>query len=720
MNASGRTGYAGRLALSTFLLTAVAILAAATQPDINSAPVWPATALGLALMWRHGVAYWPAVLVSNFFLAQYAGVASPWLALGNASLELLVALLALSLLWRFRVDISLAGLKPLGAFLLIAAVACVPVTIVFPAVVVFLFGDPIGVSLQQGFHYWASSFFSLMIFTPLLVSAPQLPSMGLRRLGRLALLLVAAVLVGAGVVVFERATGEQMLFLLLPLVTACSIVAGVTGASAAAFVVTMCVILTEASADPSPLATQTRVLFAATVIVTGYLLGAIWSDRRRASEELEHRARHDALTGLMNRFEFERMLHAALRGEPGQNALLYLDLDQFKLLNDTCGHMAGDEVLRELGASLSCALPPSAELARLGGDEFGCLIRRCSEETARDIAEILLNTIRDFRYASGDLQFSLGVSIGVTWFSANTGDTADSVLGRADVACYAAKEEGRNRVHVYRPGDAAMLRRHWEIREASQLQAALEAGRFELHAQRICNIGVPDSQERFYEVLLRLRDDSGKTVSAAEFLPVAQRYGMISLIDRWVLEQAASFLGGQADSQLRLSVNLSGATLDMPGFAEMIAALPVRYGFSPRQFCLEVTESVAINRLTRAVEGMQQLRRQGFEIALDDFGSGVASFGYLSELPVSLVKLDGRFVRDIGSDPAAELVIETLVQVAALRNIRCVAEWVEKEDALERLRALGVHYAQGFLLHRPAPLRRLENSNRQVTHVSGE
>ncbi|HEX7047963.1 MAG TPA: EAL domain-containing protein [Gammaproteobacteria bacterium] len=708
MKISGRAGFAARVALASALLVAVALLAAAAQPDTDYAPVWPATALGLALMWRHGLGYWPAVLISNFVLAENVGVISPWLSLANALLELLVALLALYMLRRFRVDIALAGLKPLGTFMLIAAVACIPVTIVFPAVVMFVFERPFGASLQHGFHYWAASFFSLMIFTPLLVSASQLPAISFHRMGRLALLLAATVLVAAGIVVFARTTGEQMLFLLLPLVAACSIVAGVTGASAAAFVVTLCLILTEAGADPSPLATQTRLLFAAMIIVTAYLLGAIWADRRRASIELEHRARHDALTGLMNRYEFERRLYAALRGEAGQNALLYLDLDQFKLLNDTCGHMAGDEVLRELGAALSRALPSSARLARLGGDEFGCLIHRCSEETARDIAEILLHTIRDFRYASGDLQFSLGVSIGITWFAANTGDTVDSVLGRADVACYAAKEEGRNRVHVYHPGDAGMLRRHWEIREASQLQAALEAGRFELYAQRICNISDSDSDERFFEVLLRLADENGEMVSAAEFLPVAQRYGMISLIDRWVLERASAFLGDQPDPRLRLGVNLSGATLDTPGFAEMIAALPVRYGFSPRQLCLEVTESVAINRLTRAVDGMKRLRRQGFDIALDDFGSGVASFGYLRELPVSLVKLDGHFVRDIGRDPAAALVIEALVQVAALRNIRCVAEWVEEQSALDRLRVLGVHYAQGFLLHRPEPLRLLE------------
>lgn len=705
MNISGDTAFALRLALASLLLTAIAILAAAAQPDADYAPVWPATALGLALMWRHGAGYWPAILVANFLTAEFLDVPTPWLSFANASLELLVAMLALALLRRFKVRMELDGLQQLGNFTLIMAVAAVPVVVVFPAVMVMVFDAPAGWALLQGIHYWATSFFSLMIFTPLLISAHHLPELGIGRFTRLVMLLAATALVAGGVILVSRMTGHQLLFLLLPLVAACSIVAGITGASAAAFIVTVSVILIEHGADPSPLATQTRLLFAVTVIITGYLLGAIWTDWRRTGAELEHRARHDALTGLMNRFEFERMLQRLLHGAPGQNALLYLDLDQFKLLNDTCGHMAGDRVLRELGDALSVALPPSTQLARLGGDEFGCIVPSCSEETARDIADALLDLIRDFRYTIGDLQFALGVSIGITWFAAGNGDTADSVLGRADVACYAAKEEGRNCIHVYHPGDAIMLRRHWEIREASQLQAALDGGRFELHAQRIVNIREPDAVENFYEVLLRLVDDDGNTSSAAEFLPVAQRYGMISLIDRWVLERAAAFLGSQPDPNLRLSVNLSGATLDTPGFAEMIAALPDRYGFPASQFCLEVTESVAINRLTRAVEGMQRLRDQGFDIALDDFGSGVASFGYLRELPVSLVKLDGRFVRDIGRDPAAELVIESLVQVAALRDIRCVAEWVEDEKVLGRLRALGVHYAQGFLLHRPEPLR---------------
>lgn len=691
-----------RLLIAAAVLALAAVLATAAQPNPQYAPVWPATAMGLALMWRHGARYWPAPFLANIINALYGGVPSLSLAVAFSSVELLLALVGLALLRRVRVEPSLPSLRQLGAFTLIAVAAAAPAVVVYPAVVTLVLDHEVAAALLSGLYYWLSSFFSFMIFTPLVAAGPllaEIPS-GSRR--RLALLLGIAVVIGAATVAFAHATGHALLFLLLPLVVAASLTAGVAGAAATAFVLVVAMLLTEPALDPSPLASQVRLLFAVTVIVTGYLLGGAWAERSRIGRELMHRARHDALTGLMNRFEFERSLQRAL-GESGQHALLYLDLDQFKLLNDTCGHMAGDRVLRELGETFAGVLPRDARLARLGGDEFGCLARNCSEETACDIAHTLSDVIRDYRYVAGDLQFSLGVSIGLTWFSGDGLDTVDSVLGRADVACYAAKEQGRNGIHVYHPRDEKMLRRHGEIREASQLQAALDAGRFELHAQRIFRIGGNGDDGSFHEVLLRLIGDDGP-VSPTGFLPIAHRYGLIDVIDRWVLERVAAFLGEHDEDGLRLSVNVSGATLDTPGFAETIAALPLRYGFQPHQLCLEVTESVAINRLTRAVQGMRRLRDLGFDIALDDFGSGVASFGYLRELPVSLVKLDGRFVRDIGRDPAAELVIESLVRVAALRNIECVAEWVEDSAALERLRALGVQYAQGHLLHVAEPL----------------
>lgn len=699
-----------RLLVATLALTFVALAASSAQPDPDYAPAWPATALGLALIWRHGLRYWPAIFIANFVNAFHVGVPSWALAAGFASVELSIALVGLWLLRRFRVQPTLPSLRQLGMFSLIALAAAAPTLLVYPAVVILALGHAPVDAFLAAFYYWVSAFFSLMIFTPLLAAGQALPELSPARRLRLVLLLAVSVLIGAATVLLAYATGHPLLFLLLPLVVASSVTAGVAGASATAFILVIAMIMTEPAVDSSPLANQVRLMFAATMIVTGYLLGGAWAERGKIGRELAHRARHDALTGLMNRFEFERSLQRALKTGGGQHALLYLDLDQFKLLNDTCGHMAGDRVLRELGEAFAAALPPTARLARLGGDEFGCLITSCSEETARDIAETLSGVIRDFRYVAGDLQFSLGVSIGLTWFGGDGLDTVDSILGRADVACYAAKEDGRNGIHIYHPRDEKMLRRHGEIREASQLQAALEAGRFELHAQRIRRVAGRDDDDNFHEVLLRLAGDDG-AVSPAQFLPIAHRYGLIGVIDRWVLEKVAAFLGDHGDPSLRLSVNVSGATLDAPGFTEMVAALPPRYGFEPRQLCLEVTESVAINRLTRAVSGMRELRELGFDIALDDFGSGVASFGYLRELPVSLVKLDGRFVRDIGRDPAAELVIDSLVKVAALRNIECVAEWVEDHEALERLRKLGVQYAQGHYLHRPEPLSALRTAD---------
>lgn len=704
--------YLPRLLLAAVLLAMVAILGTMLQRVLGYAPLWPATALGIGLMWRHGLQYWPAPFIANITNAVWAGVPKWYLVLGSASLELLIAAIACGLLLRFGIRRSLQGVNQLAAFTAIAGVASLPVLVVFPAVMVLEFGQEPSAMLLRGLTYWMASAFCIVIFTPLVVTARYLERLSRRRLLRLVALLAGTVLCGTGAILFTHYTGQHVLFLLLPFMVACSAVAGVGGAAVAAFVMIISMVLTEDMVDPEPFAVQVRQLFAVCVVVTGYLLGASWAERKHISRELERRARFDALTGLMNRFEFERRLQQALDDQGDrQHALMYLDLDQFKLLNDTCGHMAGDEVLRELGEALAAALPPNASLARLGGDEFGCLVTDCGEETARDIADVLRETIRDYRYSAGDLQFSLGVSIGLTWFASASGDTVDSVLGRADVACYAAKEEGRNRMHAYHPRDEEMLKRHLEIREVSQLQAALDSGRFELHAQRIHDLADSDDKH-FFEVLLRLRVD-GQEISAASFLPVAHRYGMISVIDRWVLNRAASVLGGSDDEKLCFSVNISGATLDSAGIVEFISALPERYGFHPSRLCLEVTESVAINHLTRAVRGMRELRAQGFGIALDDFGAGVASFGYLRELPVSMVKLDGRFVRDLGNDPAAAIVIDALVRVAALRGIQCVAEWVESEQALMQLRKLGVRYAQGHLIHRPEPLANIVGSRAQ-------
>jgi Amt family ammonium transporter len=318
------------------------------------------------------------------------------------------------------------------------------------------------------------------------------------------------------------------------------------------------------------------------------------------------------------------------------------------------------------------------------------------------VANAIHDALSRYRFRFGAMSFAVGVSIGITFFPAEGGDTADAVLGRADVACYVAKEDGRHRSHVYLPRDEAMLRWHSSIHQVSQLEMAMENGSLQLWGQDIIEIDgrVPAS---FAEVLLRL-EENGVVRTSADFLPVAQRFGMMDRIDRWVLDNACRHLAQCSDDALRLSVNVTGSTLNDPSFYDSVAEMPDRYGFDPRRLCLEVTEGVMIHRLRQAVEAMKRLRARGFDLALDDFGAGVASFAYLQELPVTYVKIDGRIVQRLRSDPAGEVIVGSLVRIARMRSIECIAEWVEDEETMERLRVLGVRYAQGFCVHRPEPL----------------
>ena len=446
-----------------------------------------------------------------------------------------------------------------------------------------------------------------------------------------------------------------------------------------------------------------RTLFALVAALTGYLLAVVFAERWRSAAEMDYRARHDALTGLMNRYEFENRVVVALRDTAARHELLYLDLDQFKLINDTCGHLAGDHMLREIARTIRHALPTNAILARLGGDEFVVLLPNSTADDALAVAEQLHAAIRAFEFSVGALRFKVGVSIGATSLLADADRSADDALARADVACYAAKESGRNRTRLYSDADHDMHGRHSDIQRISQLLSDLASGMFELYAQRIVNLRDAHDGVQFYEVLLRRRhhreDESIEIV-----LEMAQRYGLLAQVDRWVLEEAARFLGGVAAANVRLSVNIGATTLDSEGFQQFALDLPARHAFSAARIVLEITEAVAVKNLTRAAETLGRLRDRGYEIALDDFGAGVASFGYLSDLPVTMVKIDGRFVRDFDHDPTAEVVVESLTRVASIRGIRCVAEWVENVAILPRLRELGIGYAQGYAIHKPVPL----------------
>jgi diguanylate cyclase (GGDEF)-like protein/PAS domain S-box-containing protein len=426
---------------------------------------------------------------------------------------------------------------------------------------------------------------------------------------------------------------------------------------------------------------------------------------RRLASEISHQARHDPLTGLPNRREFEHclaeLLTQAQRSE-SIHALCYIDLDQFKVVNDGCGHAAGDQLLAELAALLQHHIRRGDLLARLGGDEFALLLLDCPIEKALDIAQQLLGLIGDFRFRWGERSFTIGASMGVVPVTATAASAAE-LMSEADLACYTAKDLGRNRIHLFRPGDADLARRRSEMQWATELREALDEQRLALYAQPIETLH--GAARPWHEVLLRLKARDGRIVLPGAFLPAAERFGLMPLIDKYVLSRALAHLiaSGPID-QTRLSVNLSGRSLEDPG---ILAALE-EYFADPRQrpgrLCLELTETTAVAHLGRTREFIGRLRGAGCRFALDDFGTGVSSFAYLKHLPVDYLKLDGSFVRDITREPIDRAMVEAIHRLSTIMGFETIAEFVEDEPTLHMLRQIGVNHGQGYLLGRPAPL----------------
>jgi diguanylate cyclase (GGDEF)-like protein len=702
-----QAAFALRLLAWTAALSLLSYLAARAQPNQGYVPIWPSGGVGLALVWRHGARYWPAIVVSSTALAMSVGTPA-MIALGVGALQLLIVMVTVYLLQRWQVSVYLSDMRQLSGFILALLVATALAVPIYGVRMALVFQYPPMKALAFGADYFLSALLSSLIFTPLLVSWPAHAFANRSRLWWFLGGMAAIAVSGWAVLMVDESLQDRFLFLLLPFVAVCALAARVGGASAASALLAA-IMIAMAQGPVAVTDSILRTLFALIAALTGYLLAAVFTERGRNAAEMDYRARHDSLTGLMNRYEFENRVVAALHDPNQQYELLYLDLDQFKLINDTCGHLAGDHMLRQVGRTIRDALPPDAILARLGGDEFGCLLPGATPEHALSVAEQLHTAIRAFEFSVGALRFKVGVSIGATSLAEADDQRADDALARADVACYAAKESGRNRTRLYSSKDRDMHGRHSDIQRISQLLSDLSSGMFELYAQRIMNLRDPNDGMLFYEVLLR-RKDQDEDESIETVLDMAQRYGLLAQVDRWVLEEAARFLERATSANVRLSVNIGATTLDSEGFQQFALTLPSRYSFAAARIVLEITEAVAVKNLTHARETLRQLRERGYEIALDDFGAGVASFGYLSDLPVTMVKIDGRFVRDFDNDPTAEVVVESLTRVASLRGIRCVAEWVENIAVLPRLRELGIGYAQGFAIHRPVPLASLDMS----------
>ena len=433
---------------------------------------------------------------------------------------------------------------------------------------------------------------------------------------------------------------------------------------------------------------------------------------RSMAQQVSWQATHDPLTGLANRREFEsRLAELVESGHQGlRHVLLYVDLDQFKLVNDTCGHVAGDELLRQLATLLHAKVRENDMVARLGGDEFGVLLDHCSVERGREVAETLRQLVTDFRFVWEDKAFEVGASIGMVEISQAT-DSVTSILSAADAACYVAKDQGRNRVWVHQPDDAEVILRHGEMQWVSRIARAFEEDRFRLHFQNIRAIKATRDAPAYCEILLRMVDESGLLIPPMAFIPAAERYNLMPAIDRWVVRSMFQWIAGQssAEQEGRLfAINLSGQSLGDDKFADFVAEQFQQTGIAPQRVCFEITETAAIANLSRAMRFMSALKDMGCRFSLDDFGSGMSSFAYLKNLPVDSIKIDGAFVRDIANDKVDFAMVEAINRIGQVMGIQTVAEFVEDDAILAKLKALGVDYAQGYGIHKPEPLQERE------------
>ena len=431
------------------------------------------------------------------------------------------------------------------------------------------------------------------------------------------------------------------------------------------------------------------------------------TEARRLSRQISHQASHDALTGLINRLEFERRLKRVLEtalSETTNNALCFLDLDQFKLVNDTCGHVAGDELLRQVSRLLQDNVRHRDTVARLGGDEFGLLMEHCSLKEAKQVASKLIKVVADYKFMWEDKHFKIGVSIGlviVNELSANL----NGVMSAADTACYMAKEQGRNRTHVYQEDDEELAKRHGEMQWAVRLPRALEENRLQLYFQPMAPVAINHVEGAHYEVLLRMADTN--IVMPNAFFPAADRYNLTSRLDRWVINRAFQSIvdhPAHLESLYLCSINLSGHSLNDETFLEFVNTQFKKFPIPPEKICFEITETVAIANLSRANAFMKVLKEQGCRFSLDDFGSGLSSFAYLKNLPVDFLKIDGMFVKDMLEDSLDFAMVKSINEIGQVMGKQTIAEFVENGAIFEKLREIGIDYAQGYGIKRPRPL----------------
>ncbi|MXS81734.1 EAL domain-containing protein [Nitrosomonas oligotropha] len=429
------------------------------------------------------------------------------------------------------------------------------------------------------------------------------------------------------------------------------------------------------------------------------------TEQRKLTQKLAYQAAHDSLTGLLNRKEFETRLGKILAAtrKNDSHALLYLDLDQFKIINDTCGHSAGDELLRQVTALLHAKLRTRDTLARLGGDEFGVILEHCPQNEALQVAQALRELVQNFRFQWQGNTFSIGVSIGLFPIThANEG--LAYALNAADSACYAAKEQGRNRVHVYQTETAQQ--KSGEVQWLPRIQQAMIDQRLCLYFQPIQSISSSNDKEKHGEILLRLEDEHGRLVTPGAFLPAAERHDHMLIIDRWVLEQSLKLIKAHAHHQPNVihTINLSAQVLESTDFLDFTVNTIKASKLNPADICFEITEHIALTEMNHAVRFVTTLKELGCRFSMDNFSGGLSSFGYLKNIPLDYLKIDGRLIKNMLSDPVDQAMVESINHIGHVMRLKTIAEWVEDDQTLQLLENMGIDYAQGYWIAEPYPI----------------
>jgi diguanylate cyclase (GGDEF)-like protein/PAS domain S-box-containing protein len=430
------------------------------------------------------------------------------------------------------------------------------------------------------------------------------------------------------------------------------------------------------------------------------------TERKLAEEKLNYQSSHDALTGLVNRREFERRaeeLLASIVDGRTEHAACYIDLDQFKVVNDTCGHAAGDELLRQLGALLKKSIRKGDTLGRLGGDEFGVLIKNSSIEDSFKVASYIKSIIEDYRFIYEGQSFRVSASMGLVPII-DAKITLSLLMKNADAACYLAKDYGRNRIHIYNDTDDNLTKRHGEMQWVNRIQEALSEKRFCLYAQSIESLD--DCNKLHYELLVRMQDANGAIIPPGAFLPAAERYNLIVQLDLWVIAKAFSLLHLNPSFLAKvdfISINLSGQSLTDERVLAFIIFKLRQFKIDGKKLCFEITETAAITHIVMAEHFIVELKKLGCKFALDDFGTGLSSFGYLKTLPIDYLKIDGIFVKNIVQDKIDYAMVKAINEIGHTMEMQTVAEFVENNDIKKMLIKLGVNYVQGYSIHRPQP-----------------